>query len=107
MRALALLVVILLTNGCSHAANDDWYGKDKAQHFMLSAIAYAAGHEMVNKRPVSTGRSVQAGFLFSLSLGAGKELWDSRAAGSGWSWYDLAWDIAGASAGYAIWQLAD
>ncbi|MDY8964617.1 hypothetical protein UZU41_24285, partial [Escherichia coli] len=23
----------------------------------------------------------------------------------GWSWKDLAWDVAGASTGYTVWQL--
>ncbi|HHU8872315.1 TPA: hypothetical protein ACULEG_005425, partial [Escherichia coli] len=32
-------------------------------------------------------------------------LWDSRPEGSGWSWKDFAWDIAGASTGYTVWQL--
>nr|WP_181400312.1 hypothetical protein [Klebsiella pneumoniae] len=27
-------------------------------------------------------------------------------AGSGWSWKDFAWDVAGATTGYAVWQLA-
>ncbi len=45
------------------------------------------------------------GLMFSVSLGASKELWDSRPEGSGWSWKDLAWDVAGASTGYTVWQL--
>ena len=44
--------------------------------------------------------------MFAVSLGATKELWDSRPAGSGWSWKDLAWDLAGATTGYALWQMA-
>ncbi|HHU7851588.1 TPA: hypothetical protein ACULEA_005027, partial [Escherichia coli] len=28
-----------------------------------------------------------------------------RPEGSGWSWKDFAWDIAGASTGYTVWQL--
>lgn len=45
------------------------------------------------------------GLMFSVSLGASKELWDSRPEGSGWSWKDFARDIAGASTGYTVWQL--
>ncbi|MGP4871521.1 hypothetical protein ACTXQV_05590, partial [Klebsiella pneumoniae] len=51
-------------------------------------------------------RSAAIGLMFSVSLGASKELWDSRPAGSGWSWKDFAWDVAGATTGYAVWQLA-
>ncbi len=54
----------------------------------------------------SRDRSAAIGLMFSVSLGASKELWDSRPAGSGWSWKDFAWDVAGATTGYAVWQLA-
>ncbi len=55
---------------------------------------------------VSPDRSAAIGLMFSLSLGASKELWDSRPEGSGWSWKDFVWDVAGATTGYAIWQMA-
>ena len=83
MRTIIVIASLMLT-GCSHMANDAWSGQDKAQHFLASAI----------------------GLMFSVSLGASKELWDSRPAGSGWSWKDFAWDVAGATTGYAVWQLA-
>ncbi len=44
--------------------------------------------------------------MFSLSFGVGKEWFDSRHDGSGWSWKDLAWDVAGASSGIALWNLS-
>jgi len=40
-------------------------------------------------------------------LGAAKEAYDSRAAGSGWSWKDFAWDGLGAAAGYSLLYLGD
>ncbi len=79
-------------------ANDSWSGQDKAQHFIASAMLSAAGNEY-------SDRSAMFGLMFSVSLGASKELWDSRPKGSGWSWKDLAWDVAGASTGYTVWQL--
>ena len=75
-------------------ANDNWSGQDKAQHFIASAMLSAAGNEYSQHQG-----------MFSVSLGASKELWDSRPEGSGWSWKDFAWDIAGASTGYTVWQL--
>lgn len=44
--------------------------------------------------------------LFSLTPGAGKEWYDSRPNGSGWSWKDFAWDAAGAASGIALWNLS-
>lgn len=87
-------------------ANDRWYGQDKAQHFIASAMLSAAGNEYAQRQGHSHDRSAAIGFMFSVSLGASKELWDSRPAGSGWSWKDFTWDVAGAATGYTVWQLA-
>ncbi|HKN03948.1 MAG TPA: YfiM family lipoprotein [Buttiauxella sp.] len=100
-----LLASIFLLSGCSHMAQDKWHGQDKAQHFIASAILSAGGNEYGQHQGWSDSRSANFGFLFSVSLGVTKELWDSRATGSGWSWKDITWDVAGAATGYAIWQL--
>ncbi len=42
MRAL-LVAACLLLGGCSHFAEDDWLGEDKALHFASSAALAAAG----------------------------------------------------------------
>ncbi|UAK20211.1 YfiM family lipoprotein [Kluyvera sp. CRP] len=101
-----LMCTMLALSGCSHMANDSWSGQDKAQHFIASAMLSAAGNEYAQHQGLSRDRSAAVGLMFSVSLGASKELWDSRPAGSGWSWKDLAWDVAGATTGYAVWQLA-
>ena len=101
---VALLIPIMLSSGCSHYANDNWTGKDKAQHFMSSAILAAAGTSYGERQGWNDAKSRSFGLLFSIGLGAGKELYDSREAGTGWSWKDFAWDIAGAAAGYGAYQ---
>lgn len=106
MRRIILPAIFLLT-GCSHLAQDQWSGQDKAQHFMASAILAAAGNEYGQHQGWSNSRSASFGLLFSVGLGASKELWDSRPEGSGWSWKDFSWDIAGAATGYTLWQLAE
>lgn len=97
---------LLLLSGCSHRANDGWSGQDKAQHFITSAMLSAAGNEYAQHREISRDRSAMFGLMFSVSLGVSKELWDSRPEGSGWSWKDFAWDVAGATTGYTVWQMA-
>lgn len=67
-------------------ANDSWSGQDKAQHFIASAMLSAAGNEYSQHQGMSRDRSAMFGLMFSVSLGASKELWDSRPEGSGWSW---------------------
>lgn len=93
MRTIIVIASLLLT-GCSHMANDAWSGQDKAQHFLASAMLSAAGNEYAQHQGYSRDRSAAIGLMFSVSLGASKELWDSRPAGSGWSWKDFAWDVA-------------
>ncbi len=105
MRCAVMIFPLLLT-GCSHMATDSWSGQDKAQHFIASAMLSAAGNEYAQHQGISRDRSAAYGLLFSVSLGAGKEFWDSRPAGTGWSWKDFTWDVAGAAAGYSLWQLA-
>lgn len=105
MRHLLLAVSFLLT-GCSHMANDAWSGQDKAQHFIASAMLSAAGNEYGQHQGWARDDSAGFGLMFSVGLGASKELWDSRPDGTGWSWKDFAWDVAGAATGYSIWQLA-
>ena len=86
-------------------ANDSWSGQDKAQHFIASAMLSAAGNEYSQHQGMSRDRSATFGLMFSVGLGASKELWDSRPEGSGWSWKDFTWDVAGATTGYTVWQL--
>lgn len=66
-------------------ANDSWSGQDKAQHFIASAMLSAAGNEYSQHQGMSRDRSAMFGLMFSVSLGASKELWDNR-AGAGRIW---------------------
>jgi putative lipoprotein len=105
MRKLVWLMVFCCT-GCTHMANDSWTGKDKAEHFVSSAVLTASGSAYGDKQHWNEGRSASFGLMFALSLGAAKELYDSREGGSGWSWKDFSWDVAGAATGYTLWSLA-
>lgn len=102
---LSLIALILCISGCTHYANDQWTGKDKAEHFVGSAVLAAAGTAYGDNQEWSEARSRSFGVLFSVSLGAAKELYDSRDGGSGWSWKDFSWDMAGAAVGYSAYQL--
>jgi len=104
MRLLPL--ILLCCSGCSHMAQDSWTGKDKAEHFFSSAFFSAAGTAYGERQNWHESHSGGFGLLFSISLGAGKEFYDSREAGSGWSWKDFSWDIAGAATGYTLWNTA-
>lgn len=104
LRSLPLL--LLCCSGCTHMAQDQWTGRDKAQHFISSAFLAAAGNAYGEHQNWSTDRSASFGLTFAISLGAAKEFYDSREGGTGWSWKDFAWDIAGATTGYTLWNYA-
>ncbi|STS99621.1 outer membrane lipoprotein [Klebsiella michiganensis] len=106
MRVIMLIAPLLLLTGCSHMANDSWSGQDKAQHFLASAMLSAAGNEYAQHQGYSRDPECRYRLYVFRELRASKELWDSRPSGSGWSWKDFAWDVAGATTGYAVWQLA-
>lgn len=87
-------------------ANDRWSGQDKAQHFIASAMLSAAGNEYAQHQGNSRDRSAAIGLMFSVSFGRVKRAMGQPPRWGGWSWKDFAWDVAGASTGYAVWQLA-
>ena len=106
LRLTLISTLLMVCSGCTHFAQDSWTGKDKAQHFVGSAVLAAAGTAYADRQNMSSARSRSFGLLFAISLGAGKELWDSRQGGTGWSWKDFAWDVAGAATGYGLYQAA-
>lgn len=82
------------------AADDAWWGRDKALHasacFVLGAGGYAAA------RPL--GRPWQraaVGLGIALGAGVAKELWDLGGHGTA-SGKDLAWDAIGAGVGVGL-----
>jgi len=99
--AAVALASLLLCRTAAASDADPWFGPDKALHFgfsvVLSAGGYAASSTFLDTR---TERAL-AGSAFSLSLGAGKELWDLSGHGDP-SWRDFTWDIVGTAVGTAL-----
>ena len=101
------LVATLLLAGTARASDPDpWFGPDKALHFGLSAAlaagGYAASSIWLDTRP----ERALAGSTFSLTLGAGKELWDLSGHGDP-SWRDFTWDVIGTAVGIGLAVAAD
>ncbi|WP_237387295.1 YfiM family lipoprotein [Xenorhabdus sp. Sc-CR9] len=103
---ILIIFPLLLNTSCSNIrqANDNWVGKDKAQHFLFSAVVAAAGNAYGDRQNWKHRDSAQFGVFLSIGLGAAKEFYDSRPSGTGWSWHDIAYDIAGAITGYSLYQ---
>src|SRR5215831_6398416 len=107
-RLLSLLagVAALLSSPKKAFAADEWFGSDKALHFgfsvALSGGGYAASTLVFDRR----WQRATTGAVFSLSLGAAKELYDLSGHGDA-SWKDFTWDVVGTAVGTGIALLVD
>ena len=104
--ALLLAGTLLATGAAAADDRDPWLGPDKALHFGVSVGLAAGGYgasALVLDRPWQ--RAV-AGGAFSLTLGAGKELYDLSGHGDP-SWKDFTWDVLGTAVGLGIALLVD
>lgn len=82
------------------AQADPWLAEDKLRHFALS---FAATEMSFGAARLVVGRdtALPAAATTALALGLAKELRDRRAGGR-FSFRDLAWNIAGVTAGVAL-----
>lgn len=62
-----LPLIILCCSGCTHMAQDEWTGRDKAQHFISSAFLAAAGNAYGERQNWSEGHSATFGLTFAIS----------------------------------------
>jgi len=90
-----------LLGGCAsfHGSNDQddlWWAEDKAKHVTLSAALATGTTWEARHLGAPTPGAAAGGVSLTLSAGLAKELWDATVAdGTGWSWKDLTWDLAG------------
>ncbi len=74
--------------------SDPWFAKDKVQHFSLSFIIYSGAEQWYRSHRWPDARSQS--LTITIGLGVLKELVDWRIRGTGFSWKDLLYDVAGA-----------
>jgi putative lipoprotein len=91
---------LLCSNACASDA-DPWFGRDKALHFGVSVLLAAGGYAGSSIWLDTRAERAIAGASFSLTLGAGKELWDLSGHGDP-SWRDFTWDAIGTGVGVAL-----
>lgn len=98
--------ILLFSAPVAAEESDPWWGRDKALHFGVSAGLAAGGYATSSLVLDERWQRASAGAGFSITLGAGKELYDAAGYGHP-SAKDFAWDIAGAAVGTAIALLVD
>ncbi|HKO47661.1 MAG TPA: hypothetical protein VJV79_08055 [Polyangiaceae bacterium] len=104
IRALVAPLVLALGLASRSAAASDpdpWFGPDKAAHFGVSVGLAAGGYAALSPWLESRSERALGGAAFSLTLGAGKELWDLTGHGDP-SWRDFTWDVLGTAVGVAL-----
>ena len=77
--------------------SDPWLGADKLKHFLASAFVQSVSYSALRATGVRNGPALVGATAVTLSVGAGKELWD-RAGHGDPSVRDFTWDVLGAGA---------
>ncbi|MFC1539187.1 DUF2279 domain-containing protein [Candidatus Latescibacterota bacterium] len=103
---LMCIIKLFALSGCStYGYNDSFLGKDKLYHFTASGIIGAGTTMAVNSNGASDRDAPLIGISVALSVGAGKEYYDTNVKGTFWSWKDMCWNlIGGATGSYLIAQ---
>jgi putative lipoprotein len=95
-----LLIAFTLHFGAP-AANDSWFGTDKAQHFFMSAFVQSVSFSALRATRLSRTNSLIGATLVASAVGIGKEVYDAKRGGDP-SLKDLTWDAAGIAAATLI-----
>ena len=83
--------------------SDSWFGRDKAHHFLTSALLSGVGYYFLREEQSYSNKfSQQGGFGFSISLGLAKEVRDGFKPQNAFSVKDLIADILGTLVGIVI-----
>ena len=83
-------------------AADGWLGEDKGKHFVTSAVVTVIAGSAARTAGLDPGTSRFAGAAVATGAGIAKEIHDHRQPGNVFSVRDLAWNLAGVAAGYAV-----
>jgi uncharacterized protein YfiM (DUF2279 family) len=91
-----VILVFALHGGPTRSSADSWVGRDKLQHFFLSAFVQSISYGTLRGTGVSHASALAGASLTTAVVGVGKELHDRRVKGE-FSVRDLSWDAAGAA----------
>jgi len=90
-----LLALGVQASAAGANGNDPWLGADKLKHFLTSAFVQSVAYSTLRATGVRNGPALAGATAVTLSVGAGKELWDRSGRGDP-SIRDFTWDVVGA-----------
>lgn len=112
---LFLIVLLICFSGCTtyrktaspHTTKkDEWFAKDKAQHFSASFLIGALTYAIARAGEADKDDASIIAFSFSSTCGIAKEIND-EAKRNDWSYKDLIWDIIGGAGGVSVSNVLD
>jgi putative lipoprotein len=104
--AVLLVLLLLAPAAQAQAQGDDWWGRDKALHFSVSAVIATGGYGGAALVTEDRRWRLLTGGGLAIAAGAGKELADAAGFGDA-SWKDFTWDLIGAATGVGVAWLVD
>lgn len=112
MRLIPLPVLIALCvlpagSSAGAASGDAWLGGDKAKHFAACFTLAGAGYGGGALLFEAPGARWLSGVGLAMGAGLGKELYDSRRGGTGFSFKDMSWNAVGTATGLGVAYLVD
>jgi putative lipoprotein len=99
--ALALSVWLAGSAPAAAREPDNWFTRDKAEHYSVSLMLGANGYAAMTAFSDRPAIRAAFGASFSLSAGIAKELFD-ESIGRQMSWRDLTWDALGTATGTIV-----
>jgi uncharacterized protein YfiM (DUF2279 family) len=100
VRRIAVALIAMLLVAVPPAGADEWFARDKAQHFAVTAGLGAGGYVLASTVTDRDRWKIAAGIGAGIGAATAKELWD-RSHGDA-SWRDFAWGAVGTAAGVTI-----
>jgi len=78
---------------------DRWFAGDKYAHFLVSAAISSAVTQGAIENGQNKCDAARVGFTVTLTIGAGKELYDKYKKKTFYSYKDMTWDLLGSAVG--------
>jgi len=88
-------LLVFSLHGAPSSPVDAWLGRDKVQHFFVSAFVQSMAYGTLRSTGMPHGSALAGASVTTAAVGVGKELRDRRVKGE-FSVRDLTWDAGGA-----------